>query len=61
MKVSHGLFADACKAAISWRTEIYTLPLESIVQPIPGLAFFMSEEALDLGHARETILISCVC
>lgn len=56
MKVSHGLLADTCKAAMSGPTEIYTLSLESMNQPTPGLTF-VSEEALGFGQ-KDTIPVS---
>jgi len=47
MEVSYGLLAETCKAAMSWCTEVYILPHESITQPTLGLTFFVLEEALD--------------
>lgn len=55
MEVSYGLLAETFKAAMSWCTEVYTLPLESIDRPT-DLAFFVSEEPLDLGERYRSLV-----
>ena len=56
MEISYGLLAETCKAAMSWCTEVYTLPLESIDRATSDLACFVSEEALDLGERYRSLV-----
>jgi hypothetical protein len=49
MKFSHGLLADVCKAAMSWRAEVHTLRFELSVQCTAALCFF-SRSPLDCGN-----------
>jgi hypothetical protein len=63
MKFSHGLLADICKAAMSWRTEVHTPRFELSVQCTAALCFF-SRSPLDCGNRMTSypwLLVSVGC